>query len=160
MTVETRGGRYCVVHGHPKKKGSKTDKPKGSIIKCFKDKDKARKMHTAIVLSELRAEGKLSPRKKSNPPKVGTKVYKEFHGKSPSKITSQKFHIPEGFVRLGRAVAIEYECDKLNGGGDGKKAVYRHRFGRTAILCCDEKHKNQLYILSPKIIVTDAGIEG
>lgn len=62
-------------------------------------------------------------------------------------------------MRLGRAVAIEYECDKINGGGDGQKAVYRHEFDRGAYLYMDNTAKRQLYIIGDKIRVTDAGIE-
>jgi len=43
--VEKRGNKWCVVHGHPKKPGSKTDKPEGSIIKCFPTKAEADAMH-------------------------------------------------------------------------------------------------------------------
>jgi len=45
-----------VVHGHPRKKGSKRDKPKGSPIKCYtgdkKGLKKARAMHYAIMMSK------------------------------------------------------------------------------------------------------------
>ena len=61
--IVKRGNRWCVVHGHPMKKGSKTDKPKGTIIKCYSftpgnkqseanAKAKAKKMHQAILISE------------------------------------------------------------------------------------------------------------
>lgn len=45
MTIEGK----CVVHGHAKKKGSKTDKPKGTAIKCFKTRKEALAMHAAIM---------------------------------------------------------------------------------------------------------------
>jgi hypothetical protein len=54
MSVVKRGKKWCVVHGHPKKKGSKRDKPKGTVIKCFASKKKAQAMHTAIILSQKR----------------------------------------------------------------------------------------------------------
>ena len=54
--VEKHGNRWCVVHGHPKKPGSKTDKPKGTIIKCFDTKAEAEAMHTAILLSQMRSK--------------------------------------------------------------------------------------------------------
>lgn len=61
MTVEKRGERWCVVHGHPQKKGSKTDKPKGSVIKCFpgtpQGKEKAMAMHRAILISQAKQRG-------------------------------------------------------------------------------------------------------
>lgn len=63
MTVAKRGNCWCVLHGHPQKKGSKTDKPKGSVIKCFcgpndtENKRKAEAMHYAIIQSQ-RGKGK------------------------------------------------------------------------------------------------------
>jgi hypothetical protein len=60
MSVKWKGGCACVIHGHPKKKGSKTDKPKGSNIKCYckgsrKQKmKKAQAMHYAIIKSQKR----------------------------------------------------------------------------------------------------------
>lgn len=54
--VKKINGRWCVVHGHIQKKGSKKDKPIGSIIKCFDGTDsgrrKAEAMHRAIVISQ------------------------------------------------------------------------------------------------------------
>ena len=60
MTVEKRGGYWCVLHGHPKNPGSKTDKPIGTPIKCYSiakyGEEGARKrayaMHYAIQKSE------------------------------------------------------------------------------------------------------------
>lgn len=55
------GRGYCVVHAHPKKPGSKTDKPIGTIIHCYPGKKsdksalrKAIKLHYAIKMSEKR----------------------------------------------------------------------------------------------------------
>lgn len=50
--IEKRGNKWCVIHGHPKKTDSKTDKPKGAIIKCFNTETEAKRMHTAIILSQ------------------------------------------------------------------------------------------------------------
>jgi len=61
--VEKRGNAWCTVHSHPQKSGSTTDKPKGSIIKCYeftpgdmaseaRAHRKAQKMHIAIRISE------------------------------------------------------------------------------------------------------------
>jgi len=53
MTVRYIEGKgYCVLHAHPQKPGSKTDKPEGSIIKCFKTKKEADEMHVAILISQ------------------------------------------------------------------------------------------------------------
>jgi len=61
--VRKRGSKWCVLHGHPQKPGSKTDKPVGSVIKCFpfkegdkaseaRAKKKAEAMHQAIIISQ------------------------------------------------------------------------------------------------------------
>lgn len=58
--VVKRGNYYCVVHGHEMKKDSETDKPIGTPIYCYsieeygeeKAKEKADKMHQAILISE------------------------------------------------------------------------------------------------------------
>lgn len=63
--VEKRGAYYCVVHGHPRKPGSKTDKPKGTIIKCYSiekfgdagAKKRAMAQHAAILISQQRRGG-------------------------------------------------------------------------------------------------------
>lgn len=71
--VEKRGNKWCVVHGHPKKKGSKRDKPPGTAIHCYKfgsgtdntedeARQKAFKMHYAIAKSqERRGKTEASP---------------------------------------------------------------------------------------------------
>lgn len=49
---------WCVVHAHPQKPGSSTDKPPGSIIKCFphttEGHERALAMHRAIMAQETR----------------------------------------------------------------------------------------------------------
>jgi len=87
------------------------------------------------------------------------KQYEKFHGKPVPRNRQWNFHTPKTLVILGEAVSVEYRCDKLNGGGDGKKAVYRHEFDSGAYICMDEKSRTQLYIIGKKIIVTAAGIE-
>jgi hypothetical protein len=60
LNVERRGNAYCVVHGHPMKPGSKTDKPEGTAIKCYSIEEfgeagarkKANAMHYAIAMSQ------------------------------------------------------------------------------------------------------------
>ena len=58
LNVEKRDGKWCVVHGHPMKPGSKTDKPEGAIIKSFpgtpEGKAKAEAMHKAIIISQIK----------------------------------------------------------------------------------------------------------
>ena len=69
--------------------------------------------------------------------------YNNFHGRSPKKYKQWDFHCPRKLIVLGKAVAIEYECNKLNGGGDGTNAIYRHTFKKSVTLAMDEKNKNQ-----------------
>lgn len=43
-----------MVHGHARRAGSKTDKARGAVIKCFSSAKDAYAMHSAIVHSEER----------------------------------------------------------------------------------------------------------
>jgi hypothetical protein len=64
--IEKRGDYWVVIHGHAEKKGSKTDKPKGSAIHSYSIKkygnrgayEKAKAMHYAIVMSQQRESKK------------------------------------------------------------------------------------------------------
>jgi len=88
------------------------------------------------------------------------KGYEAFHGHPPRVEGSIRFNPPKtGLVRLGKATAIEYECDKLNGGGDGTMAVYRHEFETPVALFMDASGKRQLYLIGNRLKVTEAGIE-
>lgn len=69
------------------------------------------------------------------------------------------FRPPKELIILGKAMAVEYECSKYNGGGDGKKAVYRHEFETPCYVCMDRSGKRQLYIVGNRLKVTEAGIE-
>lgn len=85
--------------------------------------------------------------------------YFQFHGKNPKYKKNYSFRQPETLIVLGEAHAIEYTCSKLHGGGDGKRAIYRHVFETPAKVCMDETGKKQLYIVGSKLKVTEAGIE-
>lgn len=92
------------------------------------------------------------------PSKAALSRYQAFHGKKyPTKVQSTFFHVPENLILLGRAVDITYESDKLNGGGTGRKELFRHAFSRSSMLYTDEKGK-QLYILGPALTVKSPGI--
>jgi len=62
--VKKMGDKICVLHGHPQKEGSKTDKPEGTPIKCYSIAEfgeagamkKAQAMHYAIAMSEKRED--------------------------------------------------------------------------------------------------------
>lgn len=87
------------------------------------------------------------------------KKYRTFHGHKSRWEQDVNFHVPKGFVVLGRANAVEYLCDKKHGGGDGKRAIYRHKFESEAYVLADEKMGGQLYIVGNDIRVTRCGIE-
>ena len=87
-------------------------------------------------------------------------AYKSFHGKRVRKVTKINFDNPKPpLIFLGDAVAIEYACDKKNGGGDNTYAVYRHEFDTPVRLFMDATKKRQLYIIGERLKVTNAGIE-
>jgi len=86
-------------------------------------------------------------------------LFEKFHGKPARRQDSVEFHVPRKLVYLGEAVAIEYRCSKLNGGGDGKRAVYRHEFETPAKVCMDETGRKCLFIIGSKLIVDDEGIK-
>lgn len=54
--VRKIGNKWCVLHAHPKKEGSKTDKPEGSVIKCFSSEKMAIAMHQAILISQKKVK--------------------------------------------------------------------------------------------------------
>ena len=83
-----------------------------------------------------------------------------FHGRPVRRSRTVTLNDVKGLIELGRIVAVEYECDKWNGGGDGTTAVYRHEFDRPVVLAADQTMRRQLYILGSSIRVTDAGVEG
>ena len=88
----------------------------------------------------------------------GERMYSRFHGHSPDGITEVEWEAePESLVVLGRAVAIEYECDKSNGGGDGTLATYRHELHRDDLLLTDAQGR-MLVVIGPRLRVTERGI--
>jgi hypothetical protein len=52
--IVKRGDKWCVIHAHKKKPGSKRDKPKGTAIGCHKAKKAAIDQHQAIQASKAR----------------------------------------------------------------------------------------------------------
>lgn len=97
-------------------------------------------------------------RTNSGPSPRAVRQYEKFHGKRPRRAFAGTFNDPKELIVLGRAVLIQYECDKVNGGGDGTKAYYEHKFAPGTILCMDETGKRQLYILGNRLYVSDRGI--
>lgn len=84
--------------------------------------------------------------------------YEDFHGRNVRSIRTRKIHVPESLIFLGDLSAIEYVSNKFNGGGDGRRAIYRHKFKSGAKLYMDERGSFQLYIIGNKIRVNHTGI--
>jgi hypothetical protein len=84
--------------------------------------------------------------------------YENFHGRPVKSVRTVKFNMPEALIYLGDAHAIEYVSNKFNGGGDGRRATYRHVFKKGAKLYMDERGRVQLYIKGSKIYVNERGI--
>jgi len=86
------------------------------------------------------------------------RAYEAFHGKSPRQVRAGSFHVPTHLILLGDAVEIVYRSDKWNGGGDGTKAEYIHKFSKGTKLYMDERKGKVIYISGNKLKVTYAGI--
>lgn len=89
----------------------------------------------------------------------GYRRFQEFHGRRPASVYRADFLIPRKLIFLGRAVAIIYEVDKKNGGGDGRVSEYIHDFETPVGLFMDETGRRQLYLIGEKLKVTRDGIE-
>lgn len=85
--------------------------------------------------------------------------YRQFHGKEPKSAKTIRVYPSKNLIVLGKAVAIEYRCSKLNGGGDGRSATYRHVFETPVELCMDESGRQFLYLIGKNIVVDDEGIK-
>lgn len=90
--------------------------------------------------------------------KKGVNAYRTFHGKNPTKAKTGNFYVPKQLIELGDAVEITYRSDKFNGGGDGKKALYVHKFSRGTKLYMDERRRTILYIKGTRLIIQARGI--
>jgi hypothetical protein len=76
--VVRRGSKWCVVHAHPKKPGSTTDRAPGTIIHCFPTRAQAERMHQAIGISEAREAGHFKTETIIQPFLVPKKVSRKF----------------------------------------------------------------------------------
>lgn len=65
-------------------------------------------------------------------------------------------NVPENWQDVGSVTHIEYESDKINGGGTGKPEIFRHKFGPFTRL-----HSSGFWmkITGPDLTVTEFGIE-
>lgn len=89
--------------------------------------------------------------------KRAERIRAAFQGEGVDSAKPVRKPAPLVLVALGRAVAIEYESDKLNGGGDGTKATYRHEFAPGDVLATDQDGRT-LYVIGPRLRVNSRGI--
>lgn len=85
--------------------------------------------------------------------------YHEFHGKEARGGRRANVPLGRSLVRLGRAVEIVYECDKLHGGGNGRKNRFVHKFETPVYLYTNSQGRKVLMLIGEQLKVTDAGIE-
>lgn len=89
--------------------------------------------------------------------KRAERIRAAFQGEPVDEAREVRKPAPLVLVALGRAVAIEYESNKKNGGGDGKRATYRHEFHPGDILATDQDGRT-LYVIGPRLRVNSRGI--
>ena len=85
------------------------------------------------------------------------KRFFEFNGRKCDSVFSVPFEI-EKPIYFSKAISILYESDKKHGGGDGKKNLFRHKFGTTVHLYTN-KEKTVYIVAGRNLTVTDRGIE-
>ncbi len=152
--VVRRGSRWCVVHAHPKKPGSTTDRAPGTPIKCFTGpnaKQRAIKMHQAILISQAKEAGKfkhiekmqtepeMSPEIKAPTQMIGHKPQKKIRFKIRIKKPIKKYGTSEGAIRAwdtrgrGRKTQEQQKIPK----GRSDVAIYTDADGKEIILTVD-----------------------
>jgi hypothetical protein len=82
------------------------------------------------------------------------KSYETFTGRESRYVS--EVEIPEHWDYVASLTHIEYESDKLNGGGTGKMEIFRHRFSSGTVL---ESSGYWMRISGPRLTVTEFGIE-
>ena len=91
--------------------------------------------------------------------KEGVRKYKQFHGEHPHKVTTKQIQNFSTLVYLADPEIITYASDKFNGGGNGKKNYFKHKFSKSTKLYCTPDGKN-LVIMGANLRTTPAGIRG
>lgn len=110
---------WCVVHAHPKKPGSETDKAPGTPIKCYaisefgeeEAKKKAQAMHYAIMLSEQGDNRESNERNSNNKRKTGDIMGDE---QDPKKVLEEE-EVPDESVENPNPAEQEPESHQEDG---------------------------------------------
>ena len=88
-------------------------------------------------------------------PPLAVRLAGEFSGRKEGAHGWQIKKLPEMWEEMGKVVSILYESDKLNGGGTGKKELFRHDFSPGAMAYGAGEF---LVIVGPKIKVDASGV--
>jgi hypothetical protein len=88
------------------------------------------------------------------------KRFNLFTGFEAGEITSSRIiSAPGELICIAKPTSISYYSDKINGGGDGKLAIYDHRFSAKTLLYTDPAG-TFLVIAGPNLRITQRGIVG
>lgn len=90
---------------------------------------------------------------------AGIKKYKQFHGKCPHTETVKEVKNFNTLVYLADPEILTYVSNKRNGGGNGKRNYFKHRFSKSTKLYCTPDGK-MLVIMGTNLKVTPRGIVG
>jgi len=93
------------------------------------------------------------------PSKQAIRKYEQFHGKTPRTVTTMEIKDLNTFIYLADPEIITYASNKINGGGNGKRTYFKHKFNKSTKLYCSPDGK-MLIIKGPKLKVTSRGIIG
>jgi hypothetical protein len=89
--------------------------------------------------------------------RAAAKRFKRFQGRAPNRVTAIELPYPKALVYLGRAIAIEYESDKVLKAGDRRQPrqrVYRHELGPGVKIYADPKGRT-VFMRGGRFRVTD-----
>ena len=91
--------------------------------------------------------------------KKAVKRYEAFRGYRPRRVTQKRVEPVLELVELAQPEYITYFSDKFHGGGDGKMAAYKHKFGKRVKMYCTPDGK-MLVIMGAGMSVQKRGIVG
>lgn len=92
---------------------------------------------------------------KRNPSRGAVGLRERFTGAKRNGNAWEIQRLPKRWEELGKAVSILYESDKLNGGGTGKKELFKHNFSPGAMAYGAGEF---LAIVGPRITVDASGV--
>jgi len=82
--------------------------------------------------------------------------FSTFHGKEATSVSGVV--IPDGWQYIGEAKSVLYWSSKLNGGGNGRPNLFRHRFDANTIAHRSTENPGWIRIFGESLYVDDRGI--